>query len=318
LNPAIDRAGPAPRMGDTLRSTALRDSYRRVGRWSFGLPALGTVLALVSLVVVRPSSALLMAAAILYVLAVFGLEVGYHRYFTHGSFTTSRAMETVFALCGALGVSGPIIYWVATHRRHHHRADSDGDPHSPYVLANASFARRLWHAQVGWMLDAEELTNPVRYAPDLLRARHTAQLSQFYYRYVIAGVVLSALLGFWLHGGALGAGLGLLWAGAVRVFLVQLLYTGALNSVCHMFGSRPYRTGDRSTNNAFLAMVTLGEGWHNNHHAFPSSAVVGHEWYQLDPGAWVLYALRAVGLVTDLNIPSNHARRERRANEREI
>jgi len=225
-----------------------------------------------------------------------GLSVGYHRHFTHGSFQTSKPLRWLMAVCGSMGAQGPLTYWVSVHRRHHELSDREGDPHSPH-LAGDGFGgalRGLWHAHYGWSL-GYGMPNAMHYCPDLVRVPYLQAVSKQYRRWVLIGLLLPTVVGglvTWSWTGALG---GLLWGGLVRMF-VSSNSTWALNSICHRFGARPHESRDHSANNAWLALPTLGESWHNNHHAFPTSAAHGLGWKQVDLNYLFIASLEKLGL----------------------
>ncbi len=237
-----------------------------------------------------------------YALTGFGITVGYHRLFTHRSFECPRWVRAAFAIAGSMALQGPVIRWVADHRRHHAFSDQAGDPHSPHVSESGRGAvRRFFDSHAGWFFSAEK-TRPRRYAPDLLDDPLIRGIDRLYLVWMVLTFALPFALGLTL-GGSLDAGVSaLLWGGFVRLFLVHHV-TWCINSVCHVFGSRPHATRDRSTNNAWLAIPSLGESWHNNHHAFPTSARHGLAWWQVDLSALLIGALSAVGLASNVRGP---------------
>jgi stearoyl-CoA desaturase (delta-9 desaturase) len=244
----------------------------------------------------------LVVLAITYAVTGTGITVGYHRLFTHRSFKTSRAMRALFAVLGSMAVEGPVIEWVSTHRKHHVFSDRPGDPHSPHADEEPGWRGALHglaHAHVGWMFRGKEMANPARYARDLLGDRDLQLISRTFPLWVVVGLAIPFALGFALSGSLMGGLTGLLWGGAVRVFLLHH-FTFSINSLCHFFGGRPFATGDESRNLAWLAPVTFGEAWHNNHHAFPTSARHGLGRGQLDPGAWLITALERSHLAWDV------------------
>ena len=235
----------------------------------------------------------LLVLAVTYWLTGIGITVGYHRLFTHRSFETTRALRAVFAVLGAMAVEGSLLDWVSTHRQHHRFSDRPGDPHSPNVERRPGLRgalRALGHAHVGWMFRGGDMANPYRYAKDLLADRDLRFISRAFPLWVLAGLALPFGLGVALTGSLLGGLTGLLWGGAVRIFLLHHA-TFSVNSLCHFFGGRPFATGDQSRNLGWLAPITFGEAWHNNHHAFPTSARHGLGRHQPDPGAWLISAL---------------------------
>ena len=243
----------------------------------------------------------LVVLAILYSLTGLGVTAGFHRLFTHRSFKTSRAVRFTLGALGSAAIEGPLIEWVSNHRKHHQLSDEPGDPHSPHHHGIGVFGalRGLLHAHVGWILRGDAASTPERYAKDLLEDPVARAVDRLFVLWVLAGLALAFALGAALTRTVSGALTALLWGGAVRVFLLHHA-TFSINSLCHFTGRRPYRTGDESRNLAWLALPTLGEAWHNNHHAFPSSARHGHTLGQLDPSWWVIAGLARVGLAWDV------------------
>ena len=235
----------------------------------------------------------LIVLAVTYTLSGFGVTVGFHRLFTHRSFKTSRPVRALLAVLGSMAVEGPLIEWVSTHRKHHRFSDEPGDPHSPHVDQAPGWRgalRGLAHAHVGWMFRGKDMANPARYAKDLLADRDMRFISRTFPLWVAVGMLIPFGLGIALTGTLTGGLTGLLWGGAVRVLLLHHV-TFSINSLCHFFGRRPYATGDESRNLAWLAPIAFGEAWHNNHHAFPTSARHGLGRRELDPSAWLIAAL---------------------------
>ena len=244
----------------------------------------------------------LVVLAIVYALTGAGITVGFHRLFTHRSFKTSRPVRALFAVLGSMAVEGSVIEWVATHRKHHAFSDRDGDPHSPHADRAPGWrgaVRGLGHAHVGWMFRGKDMANPARYAKDLVADVDLRFISRTFPLWVVAGLALPFGLGVALSGSVVGGLTGLLWGGAVRIFLLHHA-TFSINSLCHFFGRAPFETGDESRNLAWLAPITFGESWHNNHHAFPTSARHGLGRGQLDPGAWLIAGLERSRLVWDV------------------
>jgi stearoyl-CoA desaturase (Delta-9 desaturase) len=244
----------------------------------------------------------LLVLAITYTLTGLGITVGYHRLFTHRSFKTTRPLRAVLAVLGSMAVEGPVDEWVATHRQHHRFSDHRGDPHSPHVDHAPGWRgalRGLGHAHVGWMFRGKDRANPRRYAKDLLADPDLRFISRTFPLWVAVGLALPFSLGFALTGTIEGALTGLLWGGAVRVFLLHHA-TFSINSLCHFYGRRPFATGDHSRNLAWLAPIAFGEAWHNNHHAFPTSARHGLGRRQFDPSAWLITALERCHLAWDV------------------
>ncbi len=251
----------------------------------------------------------------LYYLSGLGVTVGFHRYFAHQSFEASPKLRVGLAVAGSLSVQGAIIPWVADHRRHHQFSDKPGDPHSPH-LEEAEGLRGvllgLWHAHTGWFFDNER-TVVDRYAPDLLRDPAIVRVSRLFPMWTAISLALPAAIGFAVTGTLFGAATGFLWGGLVRVFFLHHV-TWSINSICHYFGNRPYESKDLSTNNWPMAIISFGESWHNNHHAFPSSAIHGLERWQLDLSAWVIKRFEGLGLVRNVKVP-DPAYREKKLRE---
>ncbi len=240
--------------------------------------------------------------AVAYVITALGITVGFHRLLTHRSFKTSAALRGILAAIGSAAIEGPVISWVADHRKHHAFSDEPGDPHSPHVGHGGGWGgalRGLFHAHLGWLFIHTERGSKQRFAPDLIKDRVVRTVDRTFLLWAIAGLLIPFGIGY-LLGGTLVAGLtALLWGGAVRVFLVHHV-TYSINSVCHVFGRRRFATTDESRNVFWLALPTMGEAWHNNHHAFPTSAAHGLGRLELDPSAAVIRALERLGLVWDV------------------
>ncbi len=240
--------------------------------------------------------------AVAYVITGLGITVGFHRMLTHRSFKTSRALRGIFAALGSAAIEGPVISWVADHRKHHTFADEQGDPHSPHVGHGGGWRgtlRGLFHAHLGWLFIHTERGSKQRFASDLIADPVVRTVDRTFLLWATVGLAVPFVAGY-LIGGTLVAGLtALLWGGAVRVFLLHH-FTYSINSVCHVFGKRRFATPDESRNVLWLALPTMGEAWHNNHHAFPTSAAHGLGRWELDPSAAVIRALERLGLVWDV------------------
>jgi stearoyl-CoA desaturase (delta-9 desaturase) len=243
----------------------------------------------------------------MYVLTALGITVGFHRLFTHRAFETNRVVQFILAALGSMAAEGPLLKWVALHRCHHQHSDQAGDPHSPHHQGRGllGLLRGFWHAHLGWVF----LTDPpnmARYVKDLRQSRLLRTVSALFPLWIAIGLVVPALLGGLLVGTWMGALFGLLWGGLARIFLVHHV-TWSVNSVCHLWGRRPFPTGDQSRNNFLFGVVGLGEGWHNNHHAFPTSARHGLRWWQIDVSYWVIRGLALLGLAWNIALPAKRA-----------
>jgi stearoyl-CoA desaturase (Delta-9 desaturase) len=258
------------------------------------------------------------AFLVMYVLSGFGVTVGFHRMLTHRAFATHRATRYVFALLGSLSVQGPVMDWVADHRKHHAHADEEGDPHSPHVGHGGGVRgalRGLWHAHAGWLWRTHGQAPASKYARELAEDPIMRRINRRFPLIVLASLAAPALIGLALTGEARGALTGLLWGGFARIFL-QHHVTWSVNSICHFFGQRRFAVEDQSTNVFWLALPSLGESWHHNHHAFPRSAAHGMRWWELDPSALVIRLMRRLGLAWDVVLISPERQSQKLAAER--
>ncbi|MEV4315498.1 acyl-CoA desaturase [Actinocrispum sp. NPDC049592] len=257
-------------------------------------------------------------AAGFYVVACLGITVGYHRYFTHRAFKAKRALRVALAVAGGLAAQGPVIGWVADHRRHHAFSDREGDPHSPWLFGTGpvALARGFWHAHMGWLFERVS-TNVERFAPDLLADRDLRAVDRLFPLWVAVSVGVPTALGgliAWSWWGALTA---FFWAGLVRVSFLHHV-TWSINSICHMIGDRPFASRDKAANFWPLAILSMGESWHNSHHADPTCARHGVLRGQIDISARVIWIFERFGWVSDvrwtnparlarITLPENHA-----------
>ncbi|KEI44170.1 acyl-CoA desaturase [Saccharopolyspora rectivirgula] len=241
---------------------------------------------------------------VFYCISGLGISVGYHRYFTHGSFKARTPLRVLLAVAGSLAMQGPVIRWVSDHRRHHAYADKEGDPHSPWLYGTNAIAlvRGFWHAHMGWLF-SRDMTNSRRFAPDLLADRLITAVDRLFPLWTAATLLLPALLGGLLTWSWQGAVTGLFWAGLVRVGMLHHV-TWSVNSICHMVGSRPFRARDRSANFWPLALLSFGESWHNSHHADPTCARHGVRRGQLDISARVIWLLEKLGWAYQVRWPT--------------
>jgi stearoyl-CoA desaturase (Delta-9 desaturase) len=236
----------------------------------------------------------------MYILTALGITVGYHRLFTHRAFETNRVIQFVLAVLGSMAVEGPLLKWVAIHRSHHQHSDTHEDPHSPHEHGDGliGLLRGVWHAHMGWFFEPDPPNLP-HFVKDLNQSSLLRTASQLFPLWATIGLLIPAALGGLLTGTWMGVLSGLLWGGLARIFLVHHV-TWSINSICHLWGSRPFQTGDQSRNNFVFGALGLGEGWHNNHHAFPTSARFGLRWWQVDLGYWFIRALALLGLAAGI------------------
>ncbi|MDX6723289.1 MAG: hypothetical protein QOD73_1693 [Solirubrobacteraceae bacterium] len=241
---------------------------------------------------------------VMYVLSGFGVTVGFHRMLTHRAFGTSKPVEYFFAALGSMAVQGPVINWVADHRKHHAHTDEEGDPHSPHTGQGAGFMgaiRGLLHAHVGWLVTDHGRAERERYARDLVEDRGMQRINSWFLPLVLLGLAVPFAAGWIITGELSGALWATFWGGLVRIFMLHHV-TWSINSICHFFGRRRFDVEDKSTNVWWLALPSFGEAWHHNHHTFPRSAEHGLSRLEtaLDPSAWLIRAMEKAGLVWDV------------------
>ena len=291
--------GSSKRQKITITNDNLKQLQRRFALVTVLIPFLGSVLAIGLLWRAGIGAVEVVLLVSMYALSLIGITVGFHRHFAHCAFRTNIAVRIILAILGSMAAQGPVIHWVSNHRRHHQYSDQPGDPHSPHFHEGV---RGLWHGHIGWMLN-NEVTNAAVFAKDLLRDSAIAKVNQLYLTWVILGLVIPSVVGGVLTLTWMGALQGFLWGGLVRIFLAHNA-TWSINSITHLYGNRSFDTQEQSTNNLWLAMPTVGEAWHNNHHAFPNSAKFGLKWWQVDLGYWVIRVLEVVGLAWDVKAPT--------------
>jgi stearoyl-CoA desaturase (delta-9 desaturase) len=275
-------------------------THKIVNLVGVGLPPLCVVVAIVLLWnrAVGPLELALMAS--LYIATALGVTLGYHRMFTHRAFEASRSFRTVIAVLGSMAVEGSVITWVADHRKHHAFTDQEGDPHSPHLAGPGLLGalKGLWHAHIGWLFETVGTAERERFASDLLKDGALRVVDKLFFLWVVLGMAIPFALG-WIIGGGLGTALtALLWGGLVRMFLLHHV-TWSINSVCHFFGRKRFDVEDESRNVFWLAPLSMGEAWHHNHHAFPTSAFHGLRFWErvADPTGLVIALLEKLGLV---------------------
>lgn len=284
----------------------------RVTYWmaflTVSLSTLGAVVALYQLITAQVTSLDIGLLVLFYFPTALGIEAGFHRYFSHGAFKGSTAVTWLMGILGSMAAQGPVLFWVATHRKHHAFTDVSGDPHSP-LLHGSSVVSRLRgfaHAHIGWLF-ANELASWGKFTPDLLRDRTTVKINQSYFSWVILGLVLPSLAGALIGGSFNAAFHGLIWGGLFRIFLLDHV-TWSVNSLCHTFGAKPHPVRDNSRNLAILGIPSVGGSWHNNHHAYPLGARNDHQSrWQIDLSGLFIELLGVLGLATKINRyrPSN-------------
>jgi stearoyl-CoA desaturase (Delta-9 desaturase) len=259
------------------------------------MPFLGVLAAIVLLWDRAVDATDLAIMATMYMLTAVGITVGFHRLLTHRAFATYPWLERVFAVLGSLAVQGSVLDWVADHRKHHAHTDREGDPHSPHV-GHGSGWQGLWYAHVGWLLSTQGQADWKRYAAELYEDPGMRRIGRRFPLLVLLSLLVPTALGFVLHGFTAGGALrGYIWGGLVRIFFVHHV-TWSVNSICHFFGRRRFDIDDRSTNVSWLAVLSLGESWHHNHHAFPRSAYHGLRAWEIDLSGLIISGLERCGL----------------------
>jgi stearoyl-CoA desaturase (delta-9 desaturase) len=238
----------------------------------------------------------------MYCITVLGIGMGFHRLIAHRAYHATTLLKTALVIAGSMAAQGPVIFWTAVHRRHHSYSDRDGDPHSPHLHGEGALEilKGLWHSHMGWLFN-HELTDWGTYVRDLLHDRLVFKLNRMYFLWIGLGLFLPAIAEGLITMSWVGFAHGFLWGGLIRVLVVHHT-TWSINSICHVFGSQPYQVKDHSTNNVVLAIPTFGESWHNNHHAFPSSAVHGLEWWQVDITGSMIKLCAKLGLASAVKI----------------
>ncbi len=232
-----------------------------------------------------------------------GITVGFHRLFTHKSFKPNRFVKNTLAIAGSMAVQGPLVRWVADHRKHHKFSDRDGDPHSPWKYGTSlrALAKGFWHAHMMWLFDTEQTVQRT-YAPDLLKDRDLVRISKNFWAFVLLSMLVPAALGGLISWSWQGALTAFFWGSLVRVALLHHV-TWSINSICHTIGDRPFVSRDRSANVWWLAIPSMGESWHNLHHADPTCARHGVRRGQLDTSARLIWLLEKAGWVHEVRWP---------------
>ena len=249
--------------------------------------------------------------ALFFAIAAHGITIGFHRAFTHGSFTPNRPLKIALAIAGSLAIEGPVARWVADHRKHHAFSDAEGDPHSPWAYGESArgLAKGFLFAHTGWLFDVEQ-TPIEKYAPDLLKDKDIVRVSRLFPVWVAVSLLAPALVGGLLTWSWQGAATAFFWGSLVRVALVHHV-TWSINSVCHVWGTHPFRTRDRSGNVAWLALLSGGESWHNLHHSDPTAARHGVLRGQVDTSARLIELFEWRGWATDVRWPKPERLRSR-------
>ena len=242
-----------------------------------------------------------------YIISALGITVGFHRLFVHRSFETYMWVKFIFTIFGSMAVQGSLLNWAAQHRRHHQHSDTPNDPHSPQHHGSGVWGtlKGFWHAHIGWFFKPDP-AGMKKYVKDLASSKTLKIASNLFPLWILVGLVLPAVLGGLLTQSWIGCLTGLIWGGLVRVFLVHHV-TWSVNSACHLWGRKPFKSTDDSRNNAIFGILAMGEGWHNTHHAFPTSARHGLRWWEIDLSYYVIRTMNYLGLAWGLKVPSKQA-----------
>ncbi len=224
----------------------------------------------------------LLVLGVMYFFTTLGVTIGYHRMLTHNGFKAPEWMRALILICGTMAWEGSPVQWVSTHVKHHAHSDEDDDPHTPL--------HGFWHAHMGWLFASKNFPTAQEYAPHLLEDATLVWVDRFSALWMALALVIPYLIGGWT---------GLVWGGFVRIFLTTHV-TWSVNSICHTFGRREYETTDESRNHWLVGLLAFGEGWHNNHHAFPSSAFHGMRWWQFDLSGVIIRTWELLGIVSDV------------------
>jgi stearoyl-CoA desaturase (Delta-9 desaturase) len=268
-------------------------------------PLIGVIVSIPIVLIIGINSIDICMFILMAVLSSIGIEIGYHRYLSHNSFKTNNILRMALAIMGCIAGEGPPIYWVATHRRHHQYSDKIGDPHSPNLTGTGfkNKLRGLWHAHLGWIVDLE-LTNTALYTKELLKDSSLYSINKYYFLWFLSGLITPGIIEGIITQSWRGFLSGILWGGIIRIFVAQNL-TYSINSLCHVYGNVFLKTEDKSKNiGGILAILTWGSSYHNNHHAFPNTAINQFTWWQVDLSGLLLRILESIGLVWELKYPS--------------
>jgi stearoyl-CoA desaturase (Delta-9 desaturase) len=288
----------------TINNDHLQKIQRRFALGTVLIPTLGVLVTIPLAWYTGVQSLDLWILLGMYLVVVSATEVGLHRHFAHRSFEAKPAVRAILGILGSMAGQGPVIYWAVTHRHHHLNSDRPDDPHSPYVWEGKPMGwwQGLWHSHVGWFFTSK-MTNAICFGKDLVQNPLIVKISRLYPLWVLLGIAIPGIIAGAIAGTWLAVLKGCLWGGLVRMCLGQHA-TWSIGSVAHLWGTQGFDTREQSRNNFLLNIPTLGGGWHNNHHAFPNSAICGWKWWQIDPAGYIIRLLEKLGLVWDVKQPS--------------
>ena len=287
----------------TIPQSAVKH-YRLVASINLYLPAAAALLGVVQIYFGEVSSTDWMLLIAFVILSNLGIEFSFHRNLSHKAFSCHPAVTYLFAVFGSMAAQGSLLHWVSNHRRHHIHSDTPLDPHSPHVKTTQGNVEKLrgwkgfWHAQMSHVVD-DDIPNYTVFSKDIIRNKRLMRISSKYYVWVVLGLLLPGVIAFAVEPGISTFLNGVLWGGLIRIFVVHQI-TRSVASFAHLYGSTPYRTGDKSTNNWLVGLVSFGSGFQNTHHAFPHAAHIGQHWYEIDIAGYLVYALEKIRLVHDI------------------
>lgn len=268
---------------------------------TIGLSTLGAAIAVYQFIQGQTGALEWSLLAVFYFATAIGIEGGFHRYFSHNAFQGSQRVTWLMGVLGSMAAQGPVLFWAATHRKHHAFTDVEGDPHSPRLHGTGLKGRLtgMLHAHIGWLF-AKEQASWAQFAPDLLRKREVVHINQSYLTWVALGLLLPALIGGLVGMSWQSAFNGFIWGGLLRIFLLDHV-TWSVNSLCHTFGKQAYKVKDNSRNLPLFSLISVGGALHNNHHAFPRGARNDHQSkWQMDPSGWFIELLGLLGMATNI------------------
>ncbi len=311
ITPQKSYKGPSP----TIGVASVMATQRKMAKITIIVPTIGALLAVLygfyfGITVVEIS--LLVG---MYILCNLGIEFCFHRDLAHRSYKTHSYITYMFGVLGSMAAQGNLLYWVATHRRHHIHSDTEHDPHSPHMrniskqAENMGTLQGLWHAHVSWMVN-DKMTNCTLFAKDINRDPGLSWITRNYIPIVVAGLILPGIVGGLVMGSLQGFIGGVLWGGFLRMSLGHHS-TWFNSSFAHKYGARPFETGDKSCNNMWVAIPTFGAGLQNNHHAFPTSAYLGYKWWEIDIAGYFIRLMKRIGLVWEVRFPSEDQKRRK-------
>ncbi len=305
------KSKPSP----TIGLPSVMKIQKKVARFTILTPTIFTVVALLLAWQYGITALDMILLVSMYIVANLGIEFCFHRDLAHGSYKTKSWVTYLFTIFGSMAGQGGVIYWVATHRRHHIHSDTEHDPHSPHVRnigegeEKMNTAQGIMHSHIGWMFN-DKMTNCSLFAIDLSRDPTMVAINKYYFLILATGIVLPGLVAFAITGEVYAFLTGMLWGGFVRLFLGHHS-TWANSSFSHLYGGQPFDTGDLSANNFWCSIPTFGASWQNNHHAFPTSAYLGLEWWQIDIAGYFIRAMNKMGLVWDVKFPSEKRKQDK-------